>query len=746
MGAFQLFYDLETSTNDEDRLKRVQAATEVLSQDIFGTKSIQNARLIIKEARLLVTKIQAEATDRDSLRASSILVTATARFYLFDGCLFDCLMSLQQAVLLDSEIVDNPNWKMVETLFNARTFDGHMLNQASKLDIPVATSPYENRLQNFLKLVDLEFVPRELDAWGSFYFHQDLVPLMREVRAEGGNRDKLLMFIASRTRLNIKHVRKIQTPRNLKRQSMLVGETGHDILILLHVAEILEKIEQSFGYDVQSRMLDQFQNMVEKLWDVEAYILSLLAGAATCKRLGWDLSIRHFLLQYERASLGLTLGRTNDLFGMISCLDSESRPSNPTLSSLPSIARELSWTWLRSKVWDAMSHERFAAKAKADLNSILEKVVLENIDNVGGAFQKVAQLGAQIEGLVPDAVRERLGQSYESNHVLDPELVVNQFIEGLGKNPADLFKSISLNPFATGSLGQVHNVVFNNGEKGVVKLLFPDLQKSIEKDFSELKKYLWLIKVIFPHSKADQALAEWKRCILRECDYSHELSCQEFSHETLKPFPDLNVPKTYRDLCCANILTQNLVQGDSLFEVIENGTQEQRNLAGKLIFKSLVVLLRAGLFRYDIHPGNYLLEGQVLHCLDFGGSVWTKGSGHNFLEIIAAVQQNDREEFERQSIKSKFYSDIDLIRKNGTFERNRDLILRPFVKNEKFRFNPKFAAEVFQGQTGIEAKATRGYLPDTQEQVDIRFYWSLYSLLGQLRAEANWFEILANPV
>src|SRR5690606_37749084 len=126
----------------------------------------------------------------------------------------------------------------------------------------------------------------------------------------------------------------------------------------------------------------------------------------------------------------------------------------------------------------------------------------------------------------------------------------------------------------------------------------------------------------------DAALSEWKKRLLMECDYTHERRCQEAAAAILAGDPRFSVPKVHADLSCDSILTQQLVQGTSIFDVMRDGTESERDLAGELITRSVFRLLRKGLFNFDIHPGNYLLDGDVLHCLDFGGSVFTAGYAH----------------------------------------------------------------------------------------------------------------------
>jgi hypothetical protein len=115
---------------------------------------------------------------------------------------------------------------------------------------------------------------------------------------------------------------------------------------------------------------------------------------------------------------------------------------------------------------------------------------------------------------------------------------------------------------------------------------------------------------------------------------------------------------------------------------------------------------------------------------------WT--SPQNLLAVIKALQEN-RPELLRAHLSGlvtkpelyDFQKDLDL---------NRRVLVNPFLVDEAFRFTPEFARQVFCSMTS-EHPNMNCITIKPWWMAQSRIYWTLYSVLGRLGAEANWFRI-----
>lgn len=152
----------------------------------------------------------------------------------------------------------------------------------------------------------------------------------------------------------------------------------------------------------------------------------------------------------------------------------------------------------------------------------------------------------------------------------------------------------------------------------------------------------------------------------------------------------------------------------------------------------------AGLFNFDIHGGNYLFADEVVHMLDWGGVVETIPEVQlDFPGFIDACRANDLARMRRYLANAEFYTEASLERHGSEiFKRQREVYFRPFLADKSFRFTPEFAAEVVRTQINVELMSGMAKPKHSVRVLNIRFIWSLYSLLGRLYAEADWGRIV----
>jgi predicted unusual protein kinase regulating ubiquinone biosynthesis (AarF/ABC1/UbiB family) len=155
-------------------------------------------------------------------------------------------------------------------------------------------------------------------------------------------------------------------------------------------------------------------------------------------------------------------------------------------------------------------------------------------------------------------------------------------------------------------------------------------------------------------------------------------------------------------------------------------------------------LNRAGIYYNDIHPGNFLFTDESVYLIDFGGAFTREeeGDGPDLFTMVPAVRSGDRALVARRltefgSLERPTEPELDEM-----MTLHRDVLLKPFMDARPFRFTPDFAREVVTKQFEASRTVPRLGLPKRAYLGSMRIFWSLYSLLGELGAEADWRTLL----
>src|SRR4030095_14404838 len=87
-------------------------------------------------------------------------------------------------------------------------------------------------------------------------------------------------------------------------------------------------------------------------------------------------------------------------------------------------------------------------------------------------------------GTLPDEIVAELSSLQMEAPGMHPSLARVQVKQSLGREPEEIFKQFSPEPFAAASLGQVHHATTHNRQRVAVKIQYPGILRAIENDFS----------------------------------------------------------------------------------------------------------------------------------------------------------------------------------------------------------------------------------------------------------------------
>jgi predicted unusual protein kinase regulating ubiquinone biosynthesis (AarF/ABC1/UbiB family) len=253
------------------------------------------------------------------------------------------------------------------------------------------------------------------------------------------------------------------------------------------------------------------------------------------------------------------------------------------------------------------THTRVARKMRDEMQSLR------------GPAMKIGQTLSLQTGTLPDEVLAELATLQMEAPGMHPSLVRVQVKRSLGREPEEIFKQFTPEPFAAASLGQVHHAVTREGRRVAVKIQYPGIRQAIENDFK------WFRAVSKPAQASGHipkaAIDEMEEQILAETDYRREADNIRFFEQRLAPLPFVKVPHTLRHYSSDKVLTMSLMPGRHLDGFLaRRPSQQLRDDLGSHLFELFYFqLLKVEAFHADPHWGNYLFNDDgSLGLVDFG--------------------------------------------------------------------------------------------------------------------------------
>lgn len=268
--------------------------------------------------------------------------------------------------------------------------------------------------------------------------------------------------------------------------------------------------------------------------------------------------------------------------------------------------------------------KRLVDYAEADPDRTVAERLRLAFEELGPSFVKLGQLLSMRPDLLPDSYIEEFTKLQDNVQPLPFETVRAVIEQELGRPLLEAYATFEPKPLAAASIGQVHEATLLSGERVVVKVQRPEIKKIIENDISLLtmlaaamETYIPEIRIIGPKTIVD----EFFKTLSFELDFSIEANNIRKITANMVDFPEIIIPKVYRELSTHKILTLEKLDGirmNDLPALKASGIDFKHIVAvgARAFFKSVMI---DGLFHGDMHGGNlFLLPGNRLGIIDFG--------------------------------------------------------------------------------------------------------------------------------
>ena len=400
-------------------------------------------------------------------------------------------------------------------------------------------------------------------------------------------------------------------------------------------------------------------------------------------------------------------------------------------------------------LWTAgrIAARRVFKQQETNKDEELGTLLTSQLDEMKGMAMKIGQILSYMDVPIPNSVQQKLTHLQKGQKGLSTEATKAALVSALGSHWRDCFESFEIKPFAAASIGQVHRATVE-GQSIVLKILYPEVSKSIQRDMSTLQRlasFASLASSVDGQSIVDELASRFEE----ECDYTREALFQSQFKKAFENDPRIEIPDILPRLCTSTTLASSWVDALS-FEMACGQASELRNkYALALTLFSYRSLLEFALIQADPHPGNFLFkpDGKIV-CLDFG---CIRSFDPNFIQLLRqmliAIKNNNRKSFRDVVI------DLGMAPKPKYFDFEHHFaamshLHRPILTSP-FSFTSEFLREglAYNGPSSPNAR----YLNIPPAYVWVaRLQWGLWSLLNKLQATIDlpdhMNELLQRPI
>ncbi|WP_338846379.1 ubiquinone biosynthesis regulatory protein kinase UbiB [Massilia sp. W12] len=250
------------------------------------------------------------------------------------------------------------------------------------------------------------------------------------------------------------------------------------------------------------------------------------------------------------------------------------------------------------------------------------------LEDLGPIFVKFGQLLSTRRDLMPADIADELAHLQDRVPPFDPDLAIQQITRSLGAPPHELFAEFEREPVASASIAQVHFARLKNGREVAVKVLRPNMRKTIDEDVALMGIAADLMTRIWADGrrlKPREVVAEFDKHLHDELDLMREAANGSQLRRNFANSDLLLVPEMFWEYCSASVIVMERMRGIPVSQIgrLEDAGVDLKKLSAAGVEIFFTQMFRDGFFHADMHPGNVLVSvepatfGRYI-ALDFG--------------------------------------------------------------------------------------------------------------------------------
>ncbi|CRG97683.1 ABC1 family, putative [Plasmodium gallinaceum] len=279
------------------------------------------------------------------------------------------------------------------------------------------------------------------------------------------------------------------------------------------------------------------------------------------------------------------------------------------------------------------------------INEKNAEILANGLSKMRGVVLKLGQMISMQDEYISPILAKALKIVHNSADIMPKSQLIQVLTSELGDDFEKKFDFFNYEPFASASIGQVHEALINNN-KVAVKIQYPGVYESIENDIRNLLFVNQYTNLILKNLYIDNLCNEIKKELKCECDYINEAKYYALFRNIFQKSKYFYVPSIYSEYITKKILVTSYVKGISIDEVAEKFPQNIRDSIGqRILYLCLHELFVFKIMNTDPNLGNFLYdtENDKLCLIDFGA---TRSYKNEFVDQYLRLVKASTEEHE----------------------------------------------------------------------------------------------------
>lgn len=250
--------------------------------------------------------------------------------------------------------------------------------------------------------------------------------------------------------------------------------------------------------------------------------------------------------------------------------------------------------------------------------------IRKTLEDLGPIYVKFGQALSTRKDLLPEDIADELVKLQDKVPPFSSEQALAIIAKELGQSPNDAFAEFDSTPMASASVAQVHAARLKSGQKVIVKVLRPNIEKRIHSDVGLLYELARLAEKFWSDAKRLRALevvAEFEKTLLDELDLMREAANATKLRNNFENSDSLYVPEIHWPLTRKKVLVMERIYGIPVGEIeqLRQGNADFKKLAERGVEIFFTQVFRDNFFHADMHPGNIFVELPDKYiAVDFG--------------------------------------------------------------------------------------------------------------------------------
>ena len=237
----------------------------------------------------------------------------------------------------------------------------------------------------------------------------------------------------------------------------------------------------------------------------------------------------------------------------------------------------------------------------------------DGLIRLGPIYVKMGQALSTRRDLLSDDYADELAKLQDRVPPFDSKVAVELIEHALDSSIDELFRAFDHKPIASASLAQVHGAELWDGTKIVVKVIRPDVERSIERDLNlvlGISIFLERASRLARRLHLTELVEEYRVTITNELDLEQEAVNTNTLRLNFAGSPLLYAPRVFRELTTQNILVMERIEGVpiSAVEDLKQMGTDLKLLAERGVETFFTQVFTHNFFHADMHPGNIFVD------------------------------------------------------------------------------------------------------------------------------------------